>query len=65
MRKVHCIRCGKKINEGDEAVRHKYQTGFYCSFKCLALEVGITEVEVVTEKLVEEDKETSGYGWDE
>ena len=65
MRKVHCVRCGKKINEGDEAVRHKYRTGFYCSFKCLALEAGIAEVKTVTEELVEEDKETSGFGWDE
>lgn len=65
MRKVHCVRCGKQINEGNEAVRHKYFTGFYCSFKCLALEAGIAEVKTVTEELVEEDKEASGFGWDE
>lgn len=65
MRNVHCVRCGKQINEGDEAVRHKHFTGFYCSFKCLALEVGIAEVKTVTEELVNDDKEASGVGWDE
>ena len=65
MRKVHCVRCNKQINEGDEAVRHRHFTGFYCSFKCLALEAGIAEVKTVTEELVEEDKEASGFGWDE
>ena len=65
MRNVHCVRCGKIIKEGEEAVRHKHLTGFYCSFKCLALEAGIAEVKIVSEELVEEDKESSGYGWDE
>ena len=65
MRKVHCVRCGKKINEGELAVRHRHLTGFFCSFKCLALEMEIAKVETVTEELVEEDKEASGFGWDE
>ena len=65
MRKVLCVRCRKPINEGENAVRHRHFTGFYCSFKCLALEAGIAEVKTVTEELVEEDKEASGFGWDE
>ena len=65
MRKVHCVRCRKSIVEGENAVRHRHFTGFYCSFKCLALEAGIAEVKTVTEELVEEDKEASGFGWDE
>ena len=65
MRRIHCVKCGKQINEGDEAVRRKYFTGFYCSFKCLALEAGIAEVKTVTEELVGEDREASGFGWDE
>lgn len=65
MRKVYCVRCGKKISEGEDAIRHKYFTGFYCSFKCLALKMGIAEIRTVTNELVEEDKESSGYGWDE
>lgn len=31
MRSVHCIRCGKRITEGEEGIRRKYFTGFYCS----------------------------------
>ena len=65
MRKVLCVRCRKSIAEGENAVRHRHFTGFYCSFKCLALETGIAEVKTVTEELVEEDKEASGFGWDE
>lgn len=65
MRKVHCVRCGKIINEGEDAVRHKHFTGFYCSFRCLALEMGIAEMKTVSEEIVNEDKESSGYGWDE
>lgn len=65
MRKVLCVRCRKPITEGENAVRHRHFTGFYCSFKCLALEAGIAEVKTVTEELVEEDKEASGFGWDE
>lgn len=65
MRKVHCVRCGKTIIEGEDAIRHKHLTGFYCSFKCLALEMGIAEIKTVTSELVEEDKESSDYGWDE
>lgn len=65
MRKVLCVRCKKPIAEGKSVIRHKHFTGFYCSFKCLALEAGIAEVKTVTEELVEEDKEASGCGWDE
>ena len=65
MRRVHCVRCGKSINEGEEAIRHRHFTGFYCSYKCLALEAGIAEMSTVTNELVEEDKEASGFGWDE
>ena len=65
MRRVHCIRCGKIINEGEEAVRRKHFTGFFCGFRCLALEMGIAEIATVTNELVEEDKEVSGFGWDE
>ena len=28
MRKIHCVRCGKPINEGEDAVRRKHFTGF-------------------------------------
>lgn len=49
----------------DEAVRHRHYTGFFCGFRCLALNAGIAEVKTVTEELVEEDKEASGFGWDE
>lgn len=65
MRKVHCVRCGKTINEDEDAVRRKHFTGFYCSFRCLAFEMGIAEIKTVSEELVNEDKEASGYGWDE
>ena len=65
MRKVYCIRCGKAISEGEKAVRRKHFTGFYCSFECLVLETGIAEIKTVSEDLVNEDKEASGYGWDE
>ncbi len=65
MRKVRCIRCGKLISEGEIAIRHKGYTGFYCSYKCLALETRISEIVTVTNELVEEDKEASGFGWDE
>ena len=65
MRKVHCVRCEKSINEGEEAIRRIHFTGFYCSHKCLALEAGIAEMSTVTNELVEEDKEASGFGWDE
>ena len=61
MRKVHCVRCGKSINEGEEAIRRIHFTGFYCSHKCLALEAGIAEMSTVTNELVEEDKEASGF----
>ena len=65
MRRVHCVRCGKSIYEGEEAVRRKHFTGFFCGFKCLSLEMGIAEIKTVSEELVEEDKEASGFGWDE
>lgn len=65
MRKVHCVKCGKTINEGEDSVRHKHFTGFYCSFRCLALEMGIVEIKTVSDEPVNEDKEASGFGWDE
>lgn len=65
IRKVSCVRCGKLIYEGDRAVRHKHHTGFFCGFECLAWSERIAEVCIVSEALVEEDKEASGFGWDE
>lgn len=62
---VHCARCGKPIAEGQEAVRRKHYTGWFCSFRCLALEMGIAETKTVTDEIVKEDEEETGYGWDE
>lgn len=62
MRYVNCARCGKEIREGDKAVRHRYLTGFHCSFRCFALDHEASETEV-TDELVCEDEESSGFGW--
>ena len=65
MRKVHCIYCGKTIYEGETAIRHKNFTGFYCKPNCILSHLGVAEIATVTNELVEEDKEASGFGWDE
>ena len=65
MRKIHCVKCRKAINEGEVAIRHKGWTGFYCSYKCLVLDIRIAESVIVTNELVEEDKKSSHHGWDE
>ena len=65
MRKVHCIYCGKPIYEGETAIRHRHFTGFYCTSMCLLSHLGVVEIATVTNKLVEDDKEASGFGWDE
>ena len=63
MRKVRCIYCKKEISEGDKAVRHKLYAGFYCSFRCVCLGLGIAKVKTVTNELVEDDKQVGLDGW--
>ena len=65
MRYVNCVRCGKKIYEGADSIRHKSLTGFYCSFKCFAFETGNVRLEKVTEEYVNADKECNGLGFEE
>ena len=65
MRKVHCAYCGKQILENQKCVRHKGFTGFFCNCTCLALNEGIVIKAIVSDELVQEDFECSGFGWDE
>ena len=62
MKFIPCCRCGKKIYDGEQAVRRRGFTGFYCSYRCLVLDTKIGYEDFVTDELVEEDKESSGYG---
>ena len=52
--------CGKSIPEGSVAMRKRYYTGFYCSCECLILDTKIGYNVVVTDDLVQEDKECNG-----
>ena len=65
MRKVHCLYCGKEINEGEQAVRHNLYAGFYCNFRCLCFGLGIAKVKTVSSELVEEDNQVGLDGWNE
>ena len=63
MRVVRCGYCAKAIPEGSHAMRKRGYTGFYCSCKCLILDTRIGYEEIVTDKLVQEDKECNGIDW--
>lgn len=65
MRAVRCGYCAKAIPEGSHAIRKRGYTGFYCSCKCLILDTRIGYEEIVTDKLVQEDKECNGVDWEE
>ena len=65
MRVVSCGYCGKSIPEGSVAMRKRYYTGFYCSCKCLIRDTRIGYNVVVTDDLVQEDKECNGIDWEE
>lgn len=65
MRAVRCGYCAKAIPEGSHAMRKRGYTGFYCSCKCLILDTRIGYEEIVTDKLVQEDKECNGIDWEE
>lgn len=63
MRYITCCRCGKRINEGEPAVRRKGFTGFWCSYKCFTLEhEGYAAC--ATDALVQEDKECNHQDWE-
>ena len=63
MRYITCARCGKRIYEGKEAVRHKHYTGFWCSWKCFVLDYSGYET-AITDKLVQEDKSCNNVDWE-
>ena len=65
MRVVRCGYCGKSISEGSVAMRKRYYTGFYCSCECLILDTKIGYNVVVTDDLVQEDKECNGIDGEE
>lgn len=65
MRAVRCGYCAKAIPEGSHAMRKRGYTGFYCSCECLVLDTRIGYEEIVTDKLVQEDKECNGIDWEE
>lgn len=62
-RYVNCVRCNKVSPEGSKCVRHRNFTGFYCGFRCLVLDTMLGKEYIVTDELVSEDKEASGFGW--
>lgn len=64
-RKVYCLKCGKSLKEGEQAIRRKGWTGFYCSYKCLCLNLGISEAVIVSRELIKEDEEVTGISWNE
>ena len=55
----------QKVTREWTRIRHTGFTGFYCSYRCLASATGIGYEDFVSDELVEEDKESSGYGWEE
>lgn len=65
MRAVRCGYCNKTISEGSPAMRKRGYAGFYCSCECLVLDTRIGYKEIVTDKLVQEDKECTGTDWEE
>lgn len=65
MRIVRCGYCNKTIPEGSYAMRKRGYAGFYCSCECLVLDTRIGYKEIVTDKLVQEDKECNGIDWEE
>ena len=46
-------------------MRKRGYAGFYCSCECLVLDTRIGYKEIVTDKLVQEDKECTGTDWEE
>lgn len=65
MRKVYCVYCGKPMHEGEPCIRYNNFTGFFCSYRCIALNAGISRNTIVSDELVQEDKEANGIDWDE
>lgn len=65
MRVVRCGYCDKAIPEGSHAMRKRGYTGFYCSCKCLILDTRIGYEKIVTDEIVQEDKECNGIDWEE
>ena len=61
-RYITCARCGKKIYEGTTAIRKRGFTGFYCSFRCYALD-NEANVAEVTDEIVQEDKTCNHKDW--
>lgn len=65
IRIVRCAYCGAPIREGEKAIRRRGYTGFWCSVGCFLRDTGFGSIETVTDRLVQEDRETNGVEWDE
>ena len=65
MRYMNCVRCGKKLYEGETIVRYKPHTGSYCSYRCAALNTGYFNEEKFTDTLVSEDSTCNNDYWKE
>ena len=61
---VTCLRCNKKIYDGEKAIRRRGYCNFYCSFRCFALENQLVNVVEINDKTVKENEEDCGYGWE-
>lgn len=55
MKYVECLHCGKKILLNKEAVARKGFIGYYCSWKCAAIESRFFNVVLVNEEEAQED----------
>ena len=53
---VECIRCKKKLPLGSQAAIRKGFVGYYCSWRCAALESGFFKAVPINKNDIEEDK---------
>nr|DAE89791.1 MAG TPA: protein of unknown function DUF3330 [Bacteriophage sp.] len=53
---VECTRCRKKLPLDSQAVIRRGFVGYYCSWKCAALEAGFFETVSINKKDIEENE---------
>lgn len=57
---MECIYCGRKIYENEIGIRRKGFAHFYCSYRCLVKDHGLSETTTVCDEVLNEDNLT----WD-